>query len=112
MGHRAQEGKADGKCLFVTMDGILTPTRPTDKPMHLHLKDVNKIGGKGTETDVNKLDIAIVFAPVKSVEMHQKAMPEAVSGNNVKNVSVEECVVVRRRLKELTAQVIVLNHPG
>ncbi|EDS25819.1 elongation factor 1-alpha [Culex quinquefasciatus] len=42
MGHRVQEGKADGKYLLETMDGVLTPTRPTDKPLHLPLKDVNK----------------------------------------------------------------------
>ncbi|EDS39963.1 elongation factor 1-alpha [Culex quinquefasciatus] len=43
MGHRMQEGKADGKYLLETMDGVLTPTRPTDKPLHLlPLKDVNK----------------------------------------------------------------------
>ncbi|EDS34764.1 translation elongation factor EF-1 alpha/Tu [Culex quinquefasciatus] len=81
---RARNGKADGKFLFETMDGILTPSRPTDKNLHLPLKDVNKIS-------VNKHGIAIVFAPVnltiniKSVEIHQEALPEAV---------------------------IVLNHPG
>ncbi|KAL1376808.1 hypothetical protein pipiens_004291 [Culex pipiens pipiens] len=68
----------------------------TDKSQHLPLKDVNKIGGTGTETDVNKPGIAIVYAPVnlttdcKSVEMYQKALPEAVPGDNVKNLSVKE----------------------
>ncbi|EDS29173.1 elongation factor-1 alpha [Culex quinquefasciatus] len=55
-----------------------------------------KIGGTGTETDVNKPGIAIVFVSanlttdVKSVEMYQEALPEAVPGDNVKNLSVME----------------------
>ncbi|EDS42244.1 elongation factor-1 alpha [Culex quinquefasciatus] len=55
-----------------------------------------KIGGTGTETDVNKPGIAIVFVSanlttdVKSVEMYQEALPEAVPGDNVKNMSVME----------------------
>ncbi|EDS25636.1 pre-mRNA splicing factor prp17 [Culex quinquefasciatus] len=81
-----EEGKADGKCLLETMDGMLTSTRPTDKPLHLSLKDVNKIGGTGTETGTNKPVIAIVFilvnlaTDIQSVEMHQEALPEAVPG--------------------------------
>ncbi|KAL1404170.1 hypothetical protein pipiens_019030 [Culex pipiens pipiens] len=77
MGHQAQEGKADGRC-------------PTGKPLHLP---------PGTGTGVNKPCIAIIFVPanltaeVKSVEMHEEALPEAVPRDNVKNV-------------------IVLNHPG
>ncbi|EDS35247.1 elongation factor-1 alpha [Culex quinquefasciatus] len=70
MGPRAQKSKGCSKCLLETMDGILTPTRPTDKPLHLSLKDVNKIGGTETETGANK----------PSVEMHQEALPEAVPG--------------------------------
>ncbi|KAL1402524.1 hypothetical protein pipiens_019723 [Culex pipiens pipiens] len=72
MGHQAQEGKADGKC-------------PTDKPLHLP---------PGAGTGVNKPGIAIVFVPanltaeVKSVEMHEEALPEAVPRDNVKNVSI------------------------
>ncbi|XP_052567329.1 elongation factor 1-alpha-like [Culex pipiens pallens] len=92
----------------------------TDKSQHLPLKDVNKIGGTGTETDVNKPSIAIVYAPVnlttdcKSVEMYQKALSEAVPGDNVKNLSVKE---LRRGyvvddLKKIATQVIVQNLPG
>ncbi|EDS29752.1 elongation factor 1-alpha 2 [Culex quinquefasciatus] len=71
---RSQEGKADGKC-------------PTDKPLHLP---------PGTGTGVNKPGIAIVFVPanltadVKSVEMHEEALPEAVPRDNVKNVSIKK----------------------
>ncbi|KAL1402466.1 hypothetical protein pipiens_019744 [Culex pipiens pipiens] len=68
-------------------------------PLHLPLKDVNKIGGTGTETGANYPGIAIVFAPVnltadvKVVEMHQEAGGRA-------------------RTQRITAQVIVLNHSG
>ncbi|EDS45377.1 elongation factor-1 alpha [Culex quinquefasciatus] len=55
--------------------------------LHLPLKDVNKIGGTGTET---------VYAPVnlttdcKYVEMCQEALPEAVPRNNAKNLFFKE----------------------
>ncbi|KAL1404688.1 hypothetical protein pipiens_005258 [Culex pipiens pipiens] len=84
MGHHAQEGKTEDKCKFETMDG--------PKSLHLPLKDVNKIGGTGTETAC----VAIVYAPVnlttdcKYVEMCQEALPEAVPRNNVKNLSFKE----------------------
>ncbi|KAL1394570.1 hypothetical protein pipiens_011862 [Culex pipiens pipiens] len=66
------------------------------KSLHLPLQDVNKIGGTGTEIDVNKPGIAIVYAPVnlttgcKYVEMCQEALPEAVARNNVRNLSFKE----------------------
>ncbi|KAL1404372.1 hypothetical protein pipiens_005375 [Culex pipiens pipiens] len=88
MGHHAQEGKTEDKCKFETMDG--------PKSLHLPLQDVNKIGGTGTDPDVNKPGIAIVYAPVtlttgcKYVEMCQEALPEAVARNNVRNLSFKE----------------------
>ncbi|XP_039450889.1 elongation factor 1-alpha-like [Culex pipiens pallens] len=73
-GTEAQEDKAEGKCIFETMDGILTPTSFTDKSLHL----------MSTKSVVRerKPGIAIVSAPanlttdVKSVEMYQEALPE------------------------------------
>lgn len=65
---------------------MLTSTRPTDKPLHLSLKDVNKIGGTGTETGTNKPAIAIVFilvnlaTDIQSVEMHQEALHQCPAG--------------------------------
>ncbi|KAL1377215.1 hypothetical protein pipiens_016418 [Culex pipiens pipiens] len=60
--------------------------------LHLPLKDVNKIGGTGTETGVTKPGFALInlTTDVKSVEMHKEALPEAVPGDNVKNVPVKE----------------------
>merc|ERR1711959_93272 len=131
-------GKQSGKTLFEALDSINPPVRPSDKALRLPLQDVYKIGGIGTvpvgrvETGVIKPGMVCTFAPsnvtteVKSVEMHHESMPEAVPGDNVgfnvKNVSVKD---IRRGnvcgeskndppagVKNFTAQVIILNHPG
>jgi len=133
-----KEGKAEGKTLIQALDGILPPTRPTDKALRVPLQDVYKIGGIGTvpvgrvETGILKPGMVVTFAPpnvtteVKSVEMHHEALQEALPGDNVgfnvKNVSVKE---IRRGnvagdsksdppkgTKSFYAQVIILNHPG
>jgi elongation factor 1-alpha len=133
-----KEGTAKGTTLLEGLDAIVPPARPTDKPLRLPLQDVYKIGGIGTvpvgrvETGIIKPGMVITFAPnmltteVKSVEMHHESLPEAVPGDNVgfniKNVSVKD---IKRgyvasdsknkpafAVKDFTAQVIVLNHPG
>ncbi|XP_041361275.1 elongation factor 1-alpha-like [Gigantopelta aegis] len=133
-----KEGNATGFTLHQALDSILAPSRPTDKPLRLPLQDVYKIGGIGTvpvgrvETGIIKPGVLVTFAPcaitteVKSVEMHHEALTEAGPGDNVgfnvKNVSVKE---LRRgyvagdskndppkEVKNFTAQVIILNHPG
>ena len=43
-----KDGNARGTTLLEALDCILPPTRPTDKPLHLPLQDVYKIGGIGT----------------------------------------------------------------
>ncbi|XP_060990543.1 elongation factor 1-alpha 1-like [Dama dama] len=133
-----KDGNASGTTLLEALDCILPPTRPTDKPLHLPLQDVYKIGGVGTvpvgrvETGVLKPGMVVTFAPVnvttevKSVEMHHEALSEALPGDNVgfnvKNVSVKD--VCRGNVAGdskndppmeaagFTAQVIILNHPG
>uniref|UniRef100_A0A2K5LCF1 Translation elongation factor EFTu/EF1A C-terminal domain-containing protein n=1 Tax=Cercocebus atys TaxID=9531 RepID=A0A2K5LCF1_CERAT len=133
-----KDGNASGTTLLEALDCILPPTRPTDKPLHLPLQDVYKIGGIGTapvgqvETGVLKPGMVVTFAPVnvttkvKSVKMQHEALSEALPGDNVgfnvKNVSVKD---VRRgnvagdskndplmEAAGFTAQVIILNHPG
>ncbi|XP_069466302.1 elongation factor 1-alpha, oocyte form-like [Ambystoma mexicanum] len=113
-------------------------TRKLYKPLRLLLQDVYKIGGIGTvpvgrvETGIIKAGMVVTFAPsnvtteVKSVEMHDEALVEALPGDNVgfnvKNVSVKD---IRRgnvagdskndppmEAGSFTAQVIILNHPG
>jgi elongation factor 1-alpha len=127
-----------GPTLLQALDAIVSPQRPTDKPLRVPLQDVYKIGGIGTvpvgrvETGILKPGMVVTFAPVgittevKSVEMHHESLTEAKPGDNVgfniKNVSVKD---IRRgnvagdskndppgEAANFTAQVIVLNHPG
>ncbi|TKC41703.1 hypothetical protein EI555_005004 [Monodon monoceros] len=133
-----KDGNASGTTMLETLDCILPPTCPTDKPLPLPLQDVYKIGGTGTvpvgrvETGVLKPGMVLAFAPVnvttevKSAEMHHESFSEALRGDNVgfnvKNVSVKD---VHRgnaagdskndpptEAAGFPAQVIILNHPG
>ena len=133
-----KDGNASGTILPEALDCIPPSTHPTDKPLHLPLQNVYKIGGIGpvpvgrVETGVLKIGPVVTFAPasvttgVKSAEMHHEALSEALPGDNVgfdvKNVSVKD---VRRgnvagdskndppmEAAGFTAQVIILNHPG
>uniref|UniRef100_A0A8C9QDF6 Tr-type G domain-containing protein n=1 Tax=Spermophilus dauricus TaxID=99837 RepID=A0A8C9QDF6_SPEDA len=113
-----KDSSASGTTLLEALDCILPPTHPNDKSL--------------LETGVLKPGMVVTFAPVnvttevKSVEMHHKALSEALPGDNggfnVKNVSVKD---VRRgnvagdskngspmEAAGFTAQVIILNHPG
>jgi len=127
-----------GDTLLGTLDKIVPPERPTDKPLRLPLQDVYKIGGIGTvpvgrvETGTIRPGMTVIFAPngktteVKSVEMHhtqvEKAEPGDNVGFNVKNVSVKEikrgnvCGNAKndppKGCSSFEAQVIVINHPG
>merc|ERR1712010_235803 len=101
-----KEGKASGMTLLESLDSIIPPSRPTDKPLRLPLQDVYKIGGIGTvpvgrvETGLIKPGMVITFAPMnittecKSVEMHHESLSEAEPGDNVgfnvKNLSVKD----------------------
>ena len=133
-----KDGNANGTTLLEALDCILSPNRPTDKPLCLSLQEVYKIGGIGTvpvdqvETGVLKPGMVVTLAPVnvtfevKSGEMHQEALSEALPGGhvgfNVKNVSVKDVrhgnVAVDSKndppmeAAGFTAQVIILDHPG
>ncbi|KAK1344585.1 hypothetical protein QTO34_013282 [Cnephaeus nilssonii] len=101
-----KDGNASGTTLLGALDGILPPTRPTDKPLRLPLQDVYKTGGIGTvpvgrvETSLLKPGLVVTFASVnvttevKPVEMHHEALSEALPGDKVgfkvKNVSVKD----------------------
>ncbi|XP_030888550.1 elongation factor 1-alpha-like [Leptonychotes weddellii] len=133
-----KEGNMVGMTLLEALDSIMSPARPTDKPLRLPLQDVYKNGGIGTvpvgrvETGFLKPGMVVTFAPcnitteVKSVEMHHEALAEALPGDNVgfnvKNVSVK---AIRRgyvagdskndpplEVASFVSQVIILNHPG
>merc|ERR1712166_1273638 len=131
-------GEFKGKTLLEAIDAIQPPSRPTDKPLRLPLRDVYKIGGIGTvpvgrvETGTIKAGMVVTFAPsavtteVKSVEMHHEQLEAGLPGDNVgfniKNVSVKD---IRRGnvcgdskndppkgCDSFNAQVIVMEHPG
>ena len=65
-----KDGSDSGTMLLEALDCILSPTRPTDKPLSLPLQDVYKIGGIGTvpvggvETGILKPGLVVTFAPV------------------------------------------------
>ncbi|TKC48860.1 hypothetical protein EI555_004770, partial [Monodon monoceros] len=100
------ERSTTGVTLLETLDSILPPTRPVNKPLRLLLQDVYKIEGIDTvplgcvETSLLKPGVVVTFAPcsvtteVKSVEKHHEALPEALPGDNVgfnmTNVSVKD----------------------
>lgn len=128
----------EGSCLLEALDNVISPKRPTEKPLRIPIQDVYKIGGIGTvpvgrvETGVIKPGMKIMFAPVgltgevKSCETHHEQVDQAVPGDNVgfhvKNVTAKE---LRRgyvasdannepasAVSKFEAQVIIMNHPG
>ncbi|KAL0588768.1 Elongation factor 1-alpha 1 [Plecturocebus cupreus] len=92
--------------LLETLDHMLPPTHPTDKPAFLPLQNVYKIGNMVTvsggqmEAGILKPGLVVTFAPVnvttevKSVEMYHEALSEALSGDSldftVYNLSVKD----------------------
>ena len=127
-----------GPCLLETLDNVICPERPTDKPLRIPIQDVYKIGGVGTvpvgrvEAGIIKPGMKILFAPVglvgevKSCETHHEQVDQAVPGDNVgfhvKYVTAKE---LRRGyvasdadnqpasgVAKFEARVIIMNHPG
>ncbi|EPQ17903.1 Elongation factor 1-alpha 1 [Myotis brandtii] len=98
-----QNGNASGTTLLEALDCILPPTHSTDKPLHLPLQDVYKIGSMSTvpvgqvETGILKAGMVVNFAPVnitteiKSIEMHHEALNEALLGDKV-GFDVKTCL--------------------
>lgn len=127
-----------GKTLIDTIDGLVAPKRPLDKPLRLPIQDVYKIGGIGTvpagrvESGILKPGMNVIFAPadvtseVRSIEMHHQSIPEAIPGDNigfnVRGVAASDIkagFVVGdakncppSQCDSFTAQVVVSNHPG
>eukprot|EP00069_Balaena_mysticetus_P012802 bmy_21835T0 len=123
-----KDGNASGTTMLETLDCILPPTCPTDRPLPLPLQDVYKIGGTGTvpvsrvETGVLRPGMVLTFAPVNVTTEVNEALRGDNVGFNVKNVPVKD---VHRgnaagdskndppmEAAGFTAQVIILNHPG
>jgi len=127
-----------GPILLESLDMIVPPKRPSDKPLRLPLQDVYKIGGIGTvpvgrvETGVLKPGMTVLFSPaqlsteVKSVEMHHEPLESASPGDNVgfnvKGLSIKDIKrgMVAGDAKNdppcqagtFNAQVIILDHPN
>lgn len=126
-----------GPTLIEALDLFEIPPRPTEKPLRLPIQDVYTITGVGTvpvgkvETGVLKVNDTIIFEPsgvkgeVKSIEVHHKQIPQAIPGDNVGfNVRGISKTDARRGdvvghpdnppsvVKEFTAQIVVLQHPG
>ncbi|MBU5557904.1 MAG: translation elongation factor EF-1 subunit alpha [Candidatus Aenigmatarchaeota archaeon] len=126
-----------GPTLFETLDTLVVPPQPIDKPLRLPIQDVYTITGIGTvpvgrvETGILKTGDTLVFEPsgvkgeVKSIEMHHEQISEAKPGDNigfsVRGVTKKD---IKRGdvagkpdnpptvAKEFTAQIIVLQHPN
>lgn len=127
-----------GPTLIEALDDIVPPKKPTEKPLRIPIQNVYKIPGVGiipvgrVETGTIRPGMNVVIAPanvtteVKTVDMHQDALPEAVSGDyigfNIKGVTAK---AVRRGnvigdstwdpprpAIRFLARVIILNHPG
>ncbi|KAL6638189.1 hypothetical protein ACP70R_025761 [Stipagrostis hirtigluma subsp. patula] len=127
-----------GPTLLEAINQINAPKRPSDKPLRLPLQDVYNIGGIGAvpvgrvETGMLKPGMVVTFGPsgltaeVKSVEMHHRAVKEALPGDNVgfnvKNIAAMDLKrgYVASNSKDdpakeaasFTSQVIIMNHPG
>jgi len=126
-----------GKTLMESLDDLVEPQKPINKPLRLPIQDVYVITGVGTvpvgrvETGIMKKGDKILFVPskvtgeVKSIEMHHEEIPQAKPGDNVGfNVRGIDKKAVNRGdvachpdkpatvAKEFRAQIIVLNHPN
>nr|XP_043626715.1 elongation factor 1-alpha-like isoform X2 [Erigeron canadensis] len=127
-----------GPTLLEAIDRISEPKRLFDKPLRLPVHDVYHISGIGTvpvgrvETGVMKPGMVVTFGPsgltaeVKSIEMHNKPLLEAVPGDSVgfsvKNVASKDLKrgYVASNSKDdpakgaasFTSHVIIMNHPG
>jgi len=125
-----------GKPLIETLDDIVAPKPPTDKPLRLPVQDVYNIKGVGlvpvgrVETGIMKPGDKVAIEPsgasgeVKTVEMHHEQLTQAVPGDNVGfNIrGLGKGDVARGDVigpasdpptvaKEFEAQIVVLSHP-
>jgi elongation factor 1-alpha len=126
-----------GPTLFESLDNLVVPAQPVDKPLRLPIQDVYTITGIGTvpvgrvETGILKVGETLVFEPsgvkgeVKTIEMHHEQINEARPGDNIgfSVRGVTKTDIKRGDVggppsnpptvaKEFTAQIIVLQHPN
>ncbi len=124
------------KPLIETLDDIIPPKPPTDKPLRLPVQDVYNIKGVGlvpvgrVETGIAKPGDKIIVEPtgatgeIKTLEMHHEQLKQAVPGDNIGfNVrGLGKGDIARGDVigpvndpptvaKEFEAQIVVLSHP-
>jgi elongation factor 1-alpha len=78
-----------------SLEGLVEPEKPIEKPLRIPVQDVFSVTGVGTvpigrvETGVLKVGDTVVFEPpgvrgeVKSIEMHHESIPRAEPGDNI-----------------------------
>ncbi|MCL4365498.1 MAG: translation elongation factor EF-1 subunit alpha [Candidatus Marsarchaeota archaeon] len=126
----------NGPTLLESLDTLVLPEKPLNKPLRLPVQDAYSISGFGTvpvgrvETGVMKVGDQIVIMPagvkteVKSIEMHHQQLQKAEPGDNVgfnikgvdkKDVKKGDVVGPSDNpptvAAEFTAQIVVINHP-
>jgi elongation factor 1-alpha len=126
-----------GPTLLASLDTLVIPSKPTDKPLRLPIQDVYSISGFGTvpvgkvESGVMKPGDDVIIMPsniktqIKTIEMHKQSMAKAEPGDNVGfnlKGGVERKDIKRGDVlghlnnpptvvEDFTAQIVVLNHP-
>jgi elongation factor 1-alpha len=119
-----------------SLEKLVEPEKPIEKPLRIPVQDVFSITGVGTvpigrvETGVLKVGDTVVFEPagvrgeVKSIEMHHESIPRAEPGDNIGfNVRGVPREKLRRGdvvghpenpptvAREFTAKVVILTTP-
>jgi len=135
--HQLLNSWYQGLCLLDSLDNLVAPKRPIEKPLKMPIYDVYKIGGIGTvlagtvHTGTLKPYTQIAFGPSgycvesKSMQIFHKDISEATPGDNIglhiKGLGVRDfsrghvCGEPYRdppkACEEFTAGIIVINHP-
>ncbi|ASI13557.1 translation elongation factor aEF-1 subunit alpha [Candidatus Mancarchaeum acidiphilum] len=127
----------NGATLLQSLDNLVVPSKPVDKPLRLPIQDVYNIPGFGTvpvgrvETGVMKPGDSIVIMPsgiktdVKSIQEHYTDLPKAEPGDNVGfNIKGVDRKDIHRGdvvgpssnppavIADFTALVTILHHPN
>ena len=125
-----------GPTVLQSLEQLVEPVKPVEKPLRIPVQDVFSITGIGTvpigrvETGVLKVGDNVVFEPagvggeVRSIEMHHKPLERAVPGDNigfnVRGIAKEQLkrgdvaghpTAPPTVAKEFTAKIIVLAVP-
>jgi elongation factor 1-alpha len=124
------------KTLLESLDDLVAPPSPVDKPLRIPVQDVYNIKGVGAipvgrvETGILKSGTKVVVMPsgkegeVKDIEEHHEKLSEAKPGNNIgfsiRGVGTQDIArgdvigpVTNKPtvVKSFIAQIVVLNHP-